>query len=318
MTNAIFLLFATIALLFVIISLLSKSEPMTATIKPTKAHVIKPATATYTANSVIKITNQINNINSKAPKKSTMLACILATMNKLNTTINSMQQQQHQPTSTTPTACHTTSQANTTCSPPQSVLHHRNNFTAISDTGASHHYCHGRAPTTTFTNNAPPTTVNIANGACIQSIGQAKLLLPNLPPGTKDCHIMSSFTINLLSMGIFCDTGCIVIFTGTDITVIGKTGTVILQGFHEQAGARMWRFNIYPKPPPETAQTATQSGPCQSQHAHEPHFIPFDDDHHTLHTNEFPKLAPLCHQLLQNIEAVDSHGGTQYKKFGSS
>jgi hypothetical protein len=107
-----------------------------------------------------------------------------------------------------------------TCSPPQLQLHHNNNFTAIADTGASHHYCHGRAPTTTFT--APPTMVNIANGECIQSIGQAKLLLPDLPLGTKDCHIMSTFTNNLLSMGRFCNAGCTVIFTRTDVKVINK------------------------------------------------------------------------------------------------
>jgi hypothetical protein len=209
--------------------------------------IIEPATATYTANSVIAITSQqINNININATNKSTMLAGILATMNTLNTTINSMQQQQHQPTATTPTACHTTSQANTTCSPPQSVLHHNNNFTAITDTGASHHYCHGRAPTTTFTNDAPPTTVNIANGARIQSTGQAKLHLPNLPPGTKDCHIMNSFTNNLFSMGRFFDAGCTVIFTGTNVKVISKAGIVILNGLQEQTGAKIWRFNINP------------------------------------------------------------------------
>jgi hypothetical protein len=104
----------------------------------------------------------------------------------------------------------------------QLQLHHNNNFTAIADTGASHHYCHGKAPTTTFTSNAPPTMIDIANGERIQSIGQAKLLLPDLPPGTKDCHIMSNFTNNLLSMGRFCDAGCTVIFTGTDVKVINK------------------------------------------------------------------------------------------------
>jgi hypothetical protein len=86
-------------------------------------------------------------------------------------------------------------------SPPRLQLHHNNNFTAIADTGTSHHYCHGRAPTATFNSNAPPTTVDIANGERIQSIRQAKLLLPDLPPGTEDCHIMSTFTNNLLSMG---------------------------------------------------------------------------------------------------------------------
>ena len=133
-----------------------------------------------------------------------------------------------------------------TCSLPQNKLHYNNNFAAIANTGASHRYCHGKAPTTTFTSTETPTLVNIANGQRIQSIGQAKLLLPNLPPGTEDCHIMSSFANNLLSMGRFCNAGCTVIFTGTNVKVISNTGTTILQGFREQAGANIWRFNINP------------------------------------------------------------------------
>ena len=149
------------------------------------------------------------------------------------------------------------------CSPPQPYLHYNNNFTAIANTGASHHYCHGRALTTTFTSTASPTLVNITNGQRIQSIGQAKLLLPNLPLGTKDCHIMSSFTNNLLSMSRFCDAGFTVIFTGTDVKVISKTGTTILQGFCEQAGAKMWRFNINPDQPPAEAHAAAYTTPIQ-------------------------------------------------------
>ena len=88
----------------------------------------------------------------------------------------------------------------------QPVAHPNHNFitttfTAIADTGASHHYCHGRAPTTNFTSDASLTTFNVDNGERIQSIGQVKLLLLDLPLGTEDCHIMSSFTNNLLIMG---------------------------------------------------------------------------------------------------------------------
>ena len=126
------------------------------------------------------------------------------------------------------------------CSPPQHHDRYNNNFIAIADTGASHHYLHGKAPTSNFNATGTPTSVNIANGQRIQSTGQAKLLLSNLPPGTKDCHIMTSFTDNLLSMGKFCDAGCTVIFTDTDVKVINKTGAIILQGHRDQAGARMW------------------------------------------------------------------------------
>ena len=129
--------------------------------------------------------------------------------------------------------------ANTTCSPPHSQLHNNSNFTAIADTGASHHYCHSGAPVHTFTTPTHPTTVTIANGDCITSSGHAKLLLPNLPPGTDHCHIMSTFPNNLLSIGRFCDANCKVVFTTIDVQVLDDSGAVVLQGFREPTGARM-------------------------------------------------------------------------------
>ena len=166
-------------------------------------------------------------------------------------------------------------QANATCGPPQKNLHYNNNFTAIADTGASHHYLNGKAPTTNFTSTATPTSVTIADGKRIQSSGQAELLLPNLPPGTEDCHIMSSFTNNLLSMGRFCDAGCTVIFTDTDVKVLSKTGALILHGFREQAGAKMWRFNIKPDQPPAEAHAAAHT---PARHAPSLHVIPPDNE----------------------------------------
>ncbi len=136
-----------------------------------------------------------------------------------------------------------------------------NNFSAIADTGASQHYLHGKAPISNFNANGIPASVNIANGQTIQSTGHAKLLLPNLPPGSEDCHIMPSFTNNLLSMGKFCDAGCEVTFTATDVRVVDKTGTVILQGYREQTGAKMWRFNIHPDHPQAEAHNAATPNP---------------------------------------------------------
>ena len=145
------------------------------------------------------------------------------------------------------------------------------NHTAIADTGASQHYLHDKAPTSNFNTNGIPTLVNIANGQSIQSTGQAKLLLPNLPPGSDDCHIMPSFTNNLLSMGKFCDAGCTVTFTDTDVKVNDKSGAVILQGHREQTGAKMWLFNIHSDHPPAEAHNATIN--CQNTN---PHIIPPD------------------------------------------
>ena len=55
---------------------------------------------------------------------------------------------------------------------------------------------------------------------------------------------MPTFANNLLSMGVFCDAGCSVTFTKDDVSVYNSTGTLILQGFRETDGARMWRFSL--------------------------------------------------------------------------
>jgi hypothetical protein len=148
---------------------------------------------------------------------------------------------------------------------------HNNNYTSIADTGSSQHYLHDKAPTSNFNANGTPTLVNIANGQSIQSTRQAKLLLPNLSPGTEDCHIMTSFTNNLISMGKFCNAGCTVTFTDTDVKVIDKSGAIILQGHREQAGAKMWQFNIHPDHPPAEAHNSTTN--YQNTN---PHIIPPD------------------------------------------
>ena len=72
---------------------------------------------------------------------------------------------------------------------------------------------------------------------------------------------MPSFTNNLLSMGKFCDAGCEVTFTATDVRVVNKTGTVILQGYREQTGAKMWQFNIHPDHPQAEAYNAATPNP---------------------------------------------------------
>jgi hypothetical protein len=74
---------------------------------------------------------------------------------------------------------------------------------------------------------------------------------------------MDTFPNNLLSMGQFCDADCTVTFTKTDAYVHNSDGLVVLHGFRETTGARMWRFNIH-APHPHTALQASPSQP----HAH--------------------------------------------------
>jgi hypothetical protein len=127
-----------------------------------------------------------------------------------------------------------------------SQLHYNTNFTAIADTGASHHYCHTNAPVPQRNYNALPTVFGLANGNTCTSIAKATLDLPDLPPGTASCHIMPSFVNNLLSMDVFCDADCSVPFTKHTATVTNKAGKVILTGFRKTTGAKMWRFNLQP------------------------------------------------------------------------
>ena len=55
---------------------------------------------------------------------------------------------------------------------------------------------------------------------------------------------MPTFANNLLSMGVFCDAGCTVVFTKEEVTVTNVAGIKIMQGWRESDGARMWRFNL--------------------------------------------------------------------------
>jgi len=112
--------------------------------------------------------------------------------------------------------------------------------------GASHDYCHTNAPIPQRNYNAPPTVAGLADGNICASNAKATLDLPDLLPGTASCHIMPSFVNNLLSMGVFCNADCIVTFTKHTVTVTNKEGIVILMGFRETTGVRMWQFNLQP------------------------------------------------------------------------
>ena len=180
---------------------------------------------------------------------------------------------------------------NNICSPQQPQLHYNTNFTAIADTGASHHYLNSRSPYTAFHNDEPPTNVTVANGDIVTSIGRAKVPLPQLPPGTDDCFIMDTFPNNLLSMGQFCDADCMVAFTKTKVYVFDSTGSLVLDGFREKTGSRMWRFNVHAPHP----HTAFQTSPSRNIYA--PHIIPFDDDDE----DDMPTTLPIA--ILQQSEA---------------
>ena len=104
------------------------------------------------------------------------------------------------------------------------------------------------------------------------------LMLPNLPHGTANVHVMPNFVNNLLSMGVFCDADCTVTFTKLTVTVVNKDGKVVLNGFREPSGARMWRFNLEPPWHPFDKPPLACSTMLPHHLLHQSHLIPDDDD----------------------------------------
>jgi len=80
---------------------------------------------------------------------------------------------------------------------------------------------------------------------------------------------MDSFPNNLLSMGQFCDADCTVTFTKSRVYVFNNSGDLVLDGFREKTGARMWRFNIH-APHPHTALQASPTHHNYTRHISSP------------------------------------------------
>ena len=68
---------------------------------------------------------------------------------------------------------------------------------------------------------------------------------------------MPNFHHNLLGIGPLCDKGCRVLFEETAVTVFSRQNTVLLHGYREPTGAKLWRFHLDPnhQDSPPTWQT---------------------------------------------------------------
>ena len=58
---------------------------------------------------------------------------------------------------------------------------------------------------------------------------------------------MPQFHHNLMGIGPLCNHGCRILFEETAVTVFSKDNTVLLTGYQEQAGAKLWIFSLYPE-----------------------------------------------------------------------
>ena len=100
----------------------------------------------------------------------------------------------------------------------------------------------------------------MANGRAERSIASATLAsVPSLPPSAMQGHVMPSFTNSLIGLGPFVDMGCTVVFTATGILVIHPDGHSLLDGWREDAGARLWCFPLQPITPVEVQETPDEA-----------------------------------------------------------
>ena len=74
---------------------------------------------------------------------------------------------------------------------------------------------------------------------------------------------MPSFCHNLIGIGQFCDADCTVQFTKQAVLVINLAGTMILQGWWELTGPKLWHFALhpaaFPPAPHDAAMTSLQA-----------------------------------------------------------
>ena len=117
------------------------------------------------------------------------------------------------------------------------------------DSGASDIYLTLDAPVTNIDHSAPTSHVGDAAGNCHKSSAQANHLLSSLP--VKEAKIMPTFKHNLFGVGKLCDNGCRVLFDANAVTVFDKhNNSILLQGWRETTGAKLWRFSLLPEDHP--------------------------------------------------------------------
>jgi hypothetical protein len=90
------------------------------------------------------------------------------------------------------------------------------------------------APVNNYDATAPTIEVQVANGACVQSVASAKLAsVPDLPASSQIGHVMAGFPHSLIGLTPFVDAGCQVLFTKTSVNAFDENGKAILVGWRE-------------------------------------------------------------------------------------
>ena len=111
----------------------------------------------------------------------------------------------------------------------------------------------------------------MANGRPKRSVASATLaLVPSLPQAAMSGHVMSSFHHTLIGLGPFADLGCKIVFTKTSVTVYHPDGHIILSGWRDETGPRLWHFPLTAEAPHVALDNAVPQSPISSPPQHAP------------------------------------------------
>jgi len=86
--------------------------------------------------------------------------------------------------------------------------------------------------------------VTLPDGSVIKSTHTTSLNIPNLPPQARRCHVFPALaaTGSLLSVGKFCDHGCVAIYDKETVKIFHED-KLILTG-HRSPVTRLWMIDI--------------------------------------------------------------------------
>ena len=117
--------------------------------------------------------------------------------------------------------------------------------TAISDIGARLIYLTPKALCANINPKAPKVLVGTSGGPLHQSLASCNLLHTNLP--VTSGNIIPQFYHNLMGIRPLYDHGCRVVFEKKSVTVYLWDDDVLLRGWRDPKGAKLWRFALRPK-----------------------------------------------------------------------
>ena len=96
---------------------------------------------------------------------------------------------------------------------------------------------------------APHIRVCADSGQPMTSAGTFYLVIPQLPSDwTTTGHVMAGFQDNLVSVGPIYDANCTVTFLKHAVNICSSTETLIITGWCETDGPRLWRMSLLPNP----------------------------------------------------------------------